>query len=167
MKVNLSLSSSWERRVVYKKGKTRVLVTEDEHSVALQIAATLRSEGWTMVGPFASLAEAVEKARVLDIDCAVLDGDLKGEPTDPVAEILIERNIPFVCTVDERRYNLPAVCHERYPVVPKPIQDGDLLLALRCVLPMSQGGPARRPGRLHARAQVRSGRRSKQRKPTA
>ena len=123
-----------------------------------------------MVGPFASLPEAVEKARVLDVDCAVLDGDLKGEPTDPVAEILVERNIPFVCTVDDGRDNLPAFCHERYPVVPKPIQDGDLLLALRCVLPMSHAGPGRGPGRLHARAQVRAGRRSKhgsRRKPTA
>ena len=89
-----------------------------------------------MMGPFGNLAEAVEKARALDFDCAVLDVNLNGEPVDAVAAVLIEQDIPFVCIIDRRRDDLPACCHDRLPVVPKPLQDADLLLALRCVLPL-------------------------------
>lgn len=120
------------------KRQMRVLVVEDEHSIALQIAALLRSEGWTMMGPFGNLAQAIEKARAVDFDCAVLDVNLNGEPVDAVAAVLIEHGIPFVCIIDPRRDELPACCHDKLPVVAKPLQEADLLLALRCVLPLRQ-----------------------------
>jgi CheY-like chemotaxis protein len=74
----------------------RVLVVEDEFFVAMDLSAELRSRGYTVVGP----AATVEKAQALvnegPLYGAVLDMFLAGRPVFEVARDLLSRNTPFL-----------------------------------------------------------------------
>ena len=74
----------------------RILIVEDEMLVALLIEDFLADLGCKTIGPFRSVAQALEAARTEDLDLAVLDVNLDGERVYPVAELLAERHIPFL-----------------------------------------------------------------------
>ncbi len=74
----------------------RVLVVEDEALVAMLIEDFLVEFGCDMVGPFGTVASALEAARAEAFDFALLDVNLQGDKVYPVAELLTERHIPFV-----------------------------------------------------------------------
>jgi DNA-binding response OmpR family regulator len=74
----------------------RVLLVEDELLVAMLIEPALQQEGWVVLGPLVRLASALEAARSEVIDAAILDMDLAGEDTRPVADALEARGIPFL-----------------------------------------------------------------------
>jgi CheY-like chemotaxis protein len=74
----------------------RVLLVEDEPLVAMLIETALQQEGCIVLGPLERLAPALEAARSDVIDAAILDMDLAGENTRPVADALEARGIPFV-----------------------------------------------------------------------
>jgi CheY-like chemotaxis protein len=73
-----------------------VLVVDDEALIAMLIEDMLLDIGCKVVGPAYALDEAVALARDADIDCAILDLNLEGVPTFPVARALRARGIPFV-----------------------------------------------------------------------
>ena len=73
-----------------------VLVVEDEFLIALDLVLLLEKDGWNVLGPAATVAEAL---RLLDDErpaVALLDFSLKGGTVTPVAEALRARNVPFV-----------------------------------------------------------------------
>lgn len=75
----------------------RILVVEDEYLIAMDIARSLERKGATILGPAGSLTDAMPLAsRESDIACAVLDINLRNETVFPVADILVERGIPFI-----------------------------------------------------------------------
>ena len=74
----------------------RVLVVEDEMMVAMLIEDFLEEFGCTIVGPVASIAEAIRLATTEAIDGAMLDINIDGQSIYPVAEELAQRDIPFV-----------------------------------------------------------------------
>src|SRR5437899_10217742 len=76
-------------------GGLRVLVVEDEMMVSMLIEDMLTDLGCMVVGPAARLDEAIDLARAADIDCAVLDVNLGGQPIFPLADLLRERGLPF------------------------------------------------------------------------
>lgn len=79
-----------------KKDKRRVLVVEDEAVVALVLGAGLRSEGWDVIGPVATLEAAYQLlAQGAAPNVALLDLNLDGEPIYPLAQVLQAHNIPF------------------------------------------------------------------------
>ena len=74
-----------------------VLVVEDEEYFATMLAAFLELDGFTVLGPAATVDAAltlIESAG--HIDCAVLDIDLHGDVSYPVADALVEHHIPFL-----------------------------------------------------------------------
>jgi DNA-binding response OmpR family regulator len=73
----------------------RVLVVEDEMMVSMLIEDMLEDLGCTVVGPAARLDEALALARDTEIDCAVLDVNLGGQPIFPLADYLREKGAPF------------------------------------------------------------------------
>jgi arsenate reductase (glutaredoxin) len=73
----------------------RVLVVEDEMMVSMLIEDMLGDLGCTVVGPAARLDEAMALARDSEIDCAVLDVNLGGQPIFPLADLLREKGAPF------------------------------------------------------------------------
>lgn len=74
----------------------RALVVEDEGLVALFIESTLEELGCEVVASVATLSEALVAAANESFDFAVLDVNLNGQLVFPVAEVLRERQIPFV-----------------------------------------------------------------------
>ncbi len=74
----------------------RVLLLEDEALVALMVEEFLQDLGLTVIGPFNTVKAAHTALEQEDIDCAILDVNLRGEVSYPLAEILSERGIPFV-----------------------------------------------------------------------
>src|SRR5690606_2638196 len=66
----------------------RVLVVEDEMMVSMLIEDMLGDLGCQVVGPAARLDEAMALAADAEIDCAVLDVTLGGQPIFPLADLL-------------------------------------------------------------------------------
>jgi two-component SAPR family response regulator len=84
-----------------------VLVVEDEMLIALDIEAALLDLGCEVKGPIAGLKEALSIATTEALDAAILDITIRDELVYPVAEKLLERNIPFVLASGYGQWALP------------------------------------------------------------
>ena len=97
----------------------RVLFVEDEAIVSMLIEDMLLDLGGEVIGPVSKLGEAQALAQVADVQAAVLDINVGGELTYPVADILRSRGIPVIFATGYGAMALP----ERYrgtPTVHKP-----------------------------------------------
>jgi CheY-like chemotaxis protein len=105
----------------------RILVVEDEVIVAMLIEDILSDQGATIVGPAARVAKALELLGEGDVDAAVLDVNLAGEMTTPVAEELRRRGIPFAFAfaTGYGAAGLPDGFASQ-PLLQKPFQEHDL-----------------------------------------
>jgi DNA-binding NtrC family response regulator len=69
---------------------------EDDEAVGLNLAAAAEDVGASVVGPIASVAEALRRIDHGGIDGAVIDVRLQDRDSMPVILRLIERSLPFV-----------------------------------------------------------------------
>ena len=74
----------------------RILLVEDEILVAMMMKDILAEFGFSVVGPFSRVAEAMVAAVHEDFDAGIIDVNLGGEFVYPVADVLVARDIPFV-----------------------------------------------------------------------
>ncbi|TGN42985.1 response regulator [Paracoccus liaowanqingii] len=74
----------------------RVLIVEDEMLIAMDMEDMLAEMGFEVVGPAPCLERGMELARREAFDMAVLDINLAGRTSFPIADILRERGIPFL-----------------------------------------------------------------------
>ncbi|WP_374572571.1 response regulator [Phenylobacterium sp. J367] len=72
----------------------RVLVVEDEMMVSMLIEDMLGDLGCTVIGPASRLDEAIELVNRAELDCAVLDVNLGGQPIFPLADLLRAKRAP-------------------------------------------------------------------------
>ena len=107
----------------------RVLVVEDEMMVSMLIEDMLTDLGCTVVGPASRLDEAIELAKTHDLDCAVLDVNLGGQPIFPLADLLRERGRPFAFATGYGDAGLRDI-DKGTPVLQKPFREGDLARVL-------------------------------------
>ncbi|MEF0942866.1 response regulator [Rhizobium sp. BR 362] len=75
--------------------KLRFLIVEDEALIAMLIEDILTDLGYEVAAVASRLRDACEHARSAEFDFAILDVNLDGKPSYPVAEILDERGVPF------------------------------------------------------------------------
>lgn len=101
------------------KAGRRVLVIEDEGIVLLDLELILSDLGYAVVGSASDLAGGRTLAERLDVDIAVLDVNLAGHDSGPIADILAARNIPFVFVSGYTAASLPEG-HTTRPSLPKP-----------------------------------------------
>lgn len=86
----------------------RLLLVEDEFVLALGVADALTDLGADVLGPVASVADALALLEhVPEIDAAVLDVNLGGEVVYPVADALLARGVPFLFATANDRTQLP------------------------------------------------------------
>lgn len=111
----------------------RVLVVEDEALIAMLIEETLADIGCETVGTASDLVDALDKVRALAFDVAILDINLNGQRSFPVAEALAARGIPFVISSGYGSERLPPALQGR-PTLQKPFQLSDIEQALRAAL---------------------------------
>jgi CheY-like chemotaxis protein len=118
------MTDSWSEQL---KGR-RLLVVEDEYLVAADLAASLESLGTEVIGPAASVEEAlsfVEKDGAR-LDGAVLDINLRNERVYPVADVLTARGIPFVFTSGYDAVAIPSA-YAKAPRCEKPVDRTQLI----------------------------------------
>lgn len=108
----------------------RILVVEDEWLLATIVEEYLNNLGCEVVGSAARLEDALEKARTLSFDIALLDVNLAGTPSFPVAEMLRERNVPFLFVTAYGLSALPVALRDT-PVLAKPFVQDELAKALQ------------------------------------
>ena len=94
----------------------KVLLVEDESTVALMVEEFLSELGLRVVGPFGSVDDAMRALRETSPDAAVLDINLGNKSVYPVADVLLEKKVPvaFISgygaeAVDPRYAHLPLV----------------------------------------------------------
>ncbi|CAN7286931.1 response regulator [Neorhizobium tomejilense] len=108
----------------------RVLIIEDEALVSMMLEEFLEQIGCRTMATASRLDDAISKARSLPLDMALLDVNLAGEASFPVAEILTARDIPFIFVTGYGPLGLPADMRH-IPVLPKPFQMAQLVDAMR------------------------------------
>nr|WP_294546826.1 HWE histidine kinase domain-containing protein [uncultured Rhodopila sp.] len=84
-----------EPPAVPRKSRPRVLIVEDSYLISLLLEQVLEDQGWELVGPATRVPAALALAQTERIDAALLDINLDGEMSWPVAMALRERGIPF------------------------------------------------------------------------
>ena len=108
-----------------------VLVVEDEFLIAMDLELLLQRNGWRVLGPAATVAEALRLLAGERPDVALLDVNLRGELVTPVAEALRARGVPFVlASAYDGPTQLPAEILVAAPNVGKPTNERRLLAAL-------------------------------------
>src|SRR3954466_6402529 len=87
-----------------------LLVVEDEYLIAADLTTSLESLGVEVIGPAASVEEALSLIENYggSLDGAVLDVNLRNERVFPVADKLSERGVPFVFTTGYDALAIPA-----------------------------------------------------------
>lgn len=103
----------------------RILVVEDEMTIAFMIEDMLVELGHEVVELAMRLPEALKAAERPDIDLAILDVNLDGLRSFPVADVLISRHIPFAFATGYGAAGLDASYRDR-PVLAKPFLLSDL-----------------------------------------
>jgi CheY-like chemotaxis protein len=97
----------------------RVLIVEDEPMVAWMLDDILVAFGCTVVGTADRIAEAIEMIETTRIDAVMLDVNLRGEMSYPIADMLAARGIPFILTTGYARDRL-LEAYRGYPYLLKP-----------------------------------------------
>ena len=103
----------------------RILVVEDEPLVAMDLVMELDEVGAKVICVARTLNEALAAAKASEVDLAILDGNLDGDPVDAVASTLAERGVPFCFVSGYGPEHLPADFRQM-PLVQKPF-NGALL----------------------------------------
>jgi CheY-like chemotaxis protein len=112
----------------------RVFVVEDEIMIRMLLEDMLADLGYGVVASAGALAEAVKLARDTEFDVAILDVNLSGDAVYPVADVLMERGLPFVFSTGYGERGLPEPYRDR-PMLQKPFQMENLDQALSQLAP--------------------------------
>jgi DNA-binding response OmpR family regulator len=110
------------------KPMRKVLVVEDEPLVAMLVEDALTDAGYEVLGPAATVEEALRMLGANAPDAMVLDLNLCGENSVPVADAAMARGIPYVIATGYGAAGLPAG-HQGASVLAKPY-DPEQLTAL-------------------------------------
>jgi CheY-like chemotaxis protein len=109
----------------------RLLVVEDSFLVLLTIEGMCQDLGWEVVGPATRLDKAMALARTETFDAALLDVNLDGDMSWPVADVLNKRGIPFAFTTGYDQSNMLPDIHAGSEIIAKPYHIEDLANRLR------------------------------------
>jgi len=103
----------------------RVLIVEDEALIAMLIEDMLVDLGCIVVGVANSLEAGLKQVVSEEFDAAVVDVNLNGAESYPIAHSLKARSIPFVFSTGYGGKALPQALRN-VPVLVKPFEHGDL-----------------------------------------
>ena len=106
----------------------RILVIEDEFLVAAMLCDFIEDEGALPVGPFGRVDEGLAAIAEGGFDAAVLDWNLAGDPSVPLAHALAEMSVPFVIATGYGQVEEP---FDDRPLLAKPYAADDVIAALK------------------------------------
>ncbi|MEK0084962.1 response regulator [Benzoatithermus flavus] len=127
-----------------RRTRWKVLIVEDELIVAYDLAGKLRTAGFGVLGPVATVEDALaylrSTARRPDI---VLLGVALGDGwSTPVAETLCSRGIPYVVTTGYDREELLEPVLQDAPYLPKPVSAAKLSFVISGIAGRARCDPA-------------------------
>ncbi|GGO90875.1 response regulator [Stakelama pacifica] len=112
----------------------RVLVAEDEYFIASDIRRLLEQEGVIIIGPVGDLPGATRLAGEAEgIDAAILDVNLAGELTYPLARSLVERGVACMFLTGYDDWAIPEDCGT-LPRVAKPFSEREVIETLTALV---------------------------------
>jgi CheY-like chemotaxis protein len=123
----------------------QVLVVEDEMLVALLLQEMLDDLGCVVIGPAASVEEALSLIETQLLDIAVLDVNLSGQMSYPVADALLAHHVPFVFSTGYSANRLQEG-YRTHRAVQKPYHMTELRDALADVLAQAKSSANNAPG---------------------
>jgi CheY-like chemotaxis protein len=97
----------------------RILLVEDEMLVAWLLEDMLTELGCAIVGPASSVNQALAMIDAEEIDAAVLDVNLNGQMSYPIADTLAVRGVPFLFSTGYDKDTL-LDGYGTFPVLQKP-----------------------------------------------
>jgi DNA-binding response OmpR family regulator len=113
--------------------KPRILIVEDEPFIAMMLEEYVFDSGCEVADIAHDLRNALTSAATGDVDIAILDISLGADSSFPVADVLANRQIPFVFASGFGASSLPEH-HRGRPVLNKPYQYQELLKVLEAAL---------------------------------
>jgi CheY-like chemotaxis protein len=116
--------------MTHQSGSIRAFIVEDEAIVLLELSLALEDLGYVIAGTASNLETGVALAHKLPIDVGLLDINLGGSDSWPIASVLETRHIPFVFMSGYTRASLPQGFAHR-PLISKPYELDALNAALR------------------------------------
>jgi len=108
----------------------RVLVIDDEMLIGMLLEDMLIDLGYGVAGVVPKLKDALAAVQRETFDLAILDVHLHGESVFPVADVLMERGVPFMFATGYGERGLPEAYRGR-PVLQKPFAKADLERVLK------------------------------------
>jgi CheY-like chemotaxis protein len=118
-----------------------VLLVEDEYIQARHVSGILEEMGCGVIGPVASVHEALNLIRTELPDAALLDIKLEGQSVRTVAEHLDRMGIPVTLLSGYRPGDVPKA-FRKYPLLGKPYTEGELRRAVERLLRNEVASPA-------------------------
>lgn len=104
----------------------RVMIVEDEPLIGAAMEMLVEDLGGQVLGPYMNLREGMIAAETQqDVDCALLDCNLAREMSWPIADILVQRGVPFAFTSGKGAKDIDPRFAGR-PVFAKPVDDAEL-----------------------------------------
>jgi DNA-binding NtrC family response regulator len=97
-----------------------ILIAEDQPLVALDLSQVVESLGGQVIGPVATVADAMICLREQHVAAAILDANLIDRDVTPLAIHLIDRGTPFVVYTGTGLPEELAQAHPNLPIIMKP-----------------------------------------------
>jgi CheY-like chemotaxis protein len=107
----------------------RILIVEDEPIIGLALEDMLECIGWQTVAIAARVQQALDLIASVAVDAAILDVNLHGERSYPVADDLAARGIPYIFATGYGDTEHPER-HRCAPTITKPYVIADVETAL-------------------------------------
>ncbi len=103
----------------------RILLVEDERLIAMDIQDIVENWGCTVLGPVATSDAALDLIASNSLDAAILDVNLRGETSEPIASALREQQRPFIVMTAYERSHLTVALRDA-PLLSKPVDEQKL-----------------------------------------
>jgi DNA-binding response OmpR family regulator len=135
----LSEHEDWRRALSEPMSRLdgfKVLVVEDDSLIAASVCFALEELGAEVVGPAASVEEALSRLASVEVDGAVLDVNLGAELVYPVADRMIEQQVPFLFCTSFPVFEMP-IRYWHLPRQDKPYCGSELAKRLAAMCDMS------------------------------
>lgn len=111
----------------------RILVVEDDPFIAMELQDRLSERGAEVMGPVPAVRAALRILETSLPDAAVLDVNLRGEMSTPVAAVLSAAAVPFVLVTGYSRKQLDPDLQDAI-LLPKPFSSRELAGVLEGLL---------------------------------
>lgn len=108
----------------------RILIVEDEYWIARDLAQAFEQQQAIVVGPVATVSDGMALVEDGSIDAAVLDVNLMGARSYPLADRLSDAAVPHIFVTGYDSWSLPESYRET-PCISKPFATGHVVSVIK------------------------------------